>query len=63
MFHGAGFRGAMTRFNEAAGFTQRKLLTCWLLSTLMMGFNEAAGFTQRKPLNEMFSSALNAVLQ
>ena len=36
------------RFNEAAGFTQRKLSLTACASRRPLSFNEAAGFTQRK---------------
>ena len=38
-----------TRFNEAAGFTQRKHRRDDDVYNGTSGFNEAAGFTQRKP--------------
>ena len=41
-------RGKPQRFNEAAGFTQRKHQGGPIANMRGGGFNEAAGFTQRK---------------
>ena len=42
-------RGKPQRFNEAAGFTQRKLCEAVYDRLFELRFNEAAGFTRRKP--------------
>ena len=50
------------RFNEAAGFTQRKRRApCCTSGGVPRGFNEAAGFTQRKPQAKGADVVLDAV--
>ena len=58
--HGAGSAAddGAPRFNEAAGFTQRKLQKTISDAIRLLGFNEAAGFTQRK--RQMLCAATGA---
>ena len=51
------------RFNEAAGFTQRKPAARPHRHRANNRFNEAAGFTQRKPCMVGSTIAIHAALQ